>query len=144
MTLPERPGLLHAVPAMNVFALLTLFLMLGPSMLLQSGVSVELPPSRFQLERFEQTLVVTLGRAEDRSQLYFGRDPVTRKELVDRLDRVAANNRASRVVVLLQAGANVPVAWEREIAEMILSRGLNVALAGASEAHSHDSAAEEN
>ena len=62
--LPERPGLLHAVPVMDIFVLLWLLFLLGPSLLRQSGISVELPPSRFQLDRYQETLVITLGPGE--------------------------------------------------------------------------------
>ena len=60
-TLPEQPGFLHAVPLLNLFTLLLVFQVLGPAFLLQSGVSVELPPSRFQMERFEDPLVITVA-----------------------------------------------------------------------------------
>ena len=65
MTLPERPGLLHAVPILNLFALLWLLLLLSPLLLQQSGVAVELPPSRFQLERFQDCLLYTSPSPRD-------------------------------------------------------------------------------
>ena len=42
-SLPERPGFLFVVPAFNLFALLLVFFLLGPSFVSQSGVAVELP-----------------------------------------------------------------------------------------------------
>ena len=58
-TLPERPGVLFVVPAFNLFALLLVFFLLGPSFVSQSGVAVELPVSRFQMERQADATVVT-------------------------------------------------------------------------------------
>ncbi|MES2996849.1 MAG: biopolymer transporter ExbD [Verrucomicrobiota bacterium] len=131
LTLPERPGLLHAVPVMNIFSLLVLFLAMGPSMLLQSGVTVELPPSRFQLDRYESMLVITLGRGDEGPRFHLGRDLVTRESLAARLGEVVATGDTSRVIVLIQTDANVSVAEEREMVEMVLGKGLRVALAGA-------------
>ena len=64
MSLPERPGFLHAVPILNIFALVQLFFLLGPSLVLHSGVAVDLAPSRFQMERYQDSIVVTLGPGE--------------------------------------------------------------------------------
>ena len=70
--------------------LLWLLFLLGPSLLRQSGVAVELPPSRFQLERFQDSLVVTLGPGESAARIHFGRDPVTLDELTARLEKLRA------------------------------------------------------
>jgi hypothetical protein len=86
MTLPERPGFLHAVPVLNLFALLLLFLLLGPSFVMHSGISVELPPSRFQMERYRESLVVTLGPGQPTPRIHLGRDAVTLAELIQKLE----------------------------------------------------------
>jgi biopolymer transport protein ExbD len=74
-TLPEQPGFLFVVPVFNVFALLLLFFLLGPSFVSQSGVAVELPVSRFQLESQANTAVVTIT-AEDPPSYWFEREAV--------------------------------------------------------------------
>jgi biopolymer transport protein ExbD len=130
MTLPERPGFLHALPIFDLFALMLLFFLLGPALVLQSGVLVELPPSRFQMERFEETLVVTLAPGEPAARIHLGRNPVTREELAGRLDELAETGYAGKAVVLLQTDAGTPVGVEREITEMILQKGFRVALVG--------------
>lgn len=136
LTLPERPGLLHAVPILNIFALLLMFLLLGPSMLLQSGVAVDLPPSRFQLERFGTTLVVTLAPGEEGARIHLGREPVTIGELSSRLGDAAAKHTGEQIIVLLQSDAGTPVGFERQITELILSKKLRLALVGANAAAS--------
>jgi biopolymer transport protein ExbD len=130
MTLPERPGFLHALPMFDLFALMLLFFMLGPALVLQSGVLVELPPSRFQMERFEETLVVTLAPGEPTARIHLGRNPVTPEELAGRLDELGEAGYAGKAVVLLQTDAGTPVGVEREITEMILHKGFRVALVG--------------
>lgn len=129
--LPERPGLLHAVPVLDVFALLWLLFLLGPSLLRQSGVMVELPPSRFQLERFQQTLVITLGPGEDGPRIHLGRDAMTFDELTERFEQLRADGAPAKAMVLLQTDAGTPVGIERQVSEMVLGKGFRLALVGA-------------
>ena len=130
MTLPERPGFLHAVPILNIFALMQLFFLLGPSLLMQSGVAVDLPPSRFQLERYEEQLVVTLGPGVPNPRLHLGRDPVTQEELSARLDKLRETGAQAKAIVLLQTDAGTPAGVEREVTELILGKGFRLALVG--------------
>jgi len=131
MSLPERPGLLHAVPVLDVFALLWLLFLLGPSMLRQSGVAVELPPSRFQLERFQNTIVVTLGPGENDPRIHFGRDAVSLEELGSRLEKLRTEGAQANAMVLLQTDRGTPVGIEREVAELVLGKGFRLAMVGA-------------
>ncbi len=126
MTLPERPGFLHAVPVLNLFALLLLFLLLGPSFVMHSGVSVEMPPSRFQMERFRDSLVVTLGPG----RLHLGRDSMTLPDLLERLDEIHGQDGIAKTIVLMQTDAGTPVGVEREVTEAILAKGFRVAYVG--------------
>lgn len=130
--LPERPGLLHAMPVFDIFALVLLFFLLGPSFVLQSGVRVDPPPSRFQLERFEETLVVTLasGAVDASPAIYLGREKISASELVTRFEAYRHEGLAARAVVLLKSDQFTPVKFEREIAEVILEKGFRLALVG--------------
>jgi len=130
LTLPERPGLLHAVPILNLFALLVFFLLLGPSLILQSGVAVEKVPSRFQMQRYEDTLVITLGPGQSAAQIHLGRDPLTLTELATRLDALRTEGAKAKAIVLLQTDGNIPVATEREVAELVLEKGFRLAIVG--------------
>jgi biopolymer transport protein ExbD len=130
MSLPERPGLLHAVPVFDIFALLLLFFLMGPSFVLQSGVTVDLPPSRFQMERFEDTLVVTLGPGEPDLRIHLGRDPVSMSELGRRLDELRDAGAPARTIVLLKTDEGTPVRDERLISELVLEKGFRLGLVG--------------
>lgn len=132
MTLPERPGFLHVLPVLNIFALMQLFFLLGPMMGRQSGVAVDLPPSRFQMERYDQSLVVTLGPGEPEPRIHFGRDPVTKDELAAKLEQLREDGTQMRAIVLLQTDVGTPVGTEREITELVLSKGFRLAMVGRS------------
>jgi biopolymer transport protein ExbD len=131
ISLPERPGLLHAVPVLNVFALLWLLFLLGPSLSRQSGVAVELPPSKFQLERYQDSLVVTLGPGDGSPKIHFGRDTVSMEDLAARLDILRSEGAAAKTIVLLQTDVGTPVGLEREVSEMVLGKNFRLALVGA-------------
>jgi biopolymer transport protein ExbD len=130
MTLPERPGLLHAVPLLNIFALLQLFFLLGPALVLQSGVTVELPPSKFQMERYQNSIVLTLGPGEPAARIHFGRDAVTLEQLSDRLTNLWETGAHAKTVVLLQTDKGTPVGIEREVMELVLDKGFRLAVVG--------------
>ncbi len=132
MTLPERPGFLHAVPVLNIFALMQLFFLLGPSLVMQSGVAVDLPPSRFQMGRYQDALVVTLGPGEPGPRIHLGRDSVTLPELSSRLDALRADGAPTKAIVLLQTDAGTPVGIEREVTELVLGKGFRLAMVGKS------------
>lgn len=130
MSLPERPGFLHAVPILNLFALLQLFFLLGPSLVLQSGVAVDLPPSRFQMERYQESIVVTLGPGNAAPSIYLGRDEVTLDGLADRLEKLREQSAQRKSLVLLKTDKSTPVGTEREVTELILRKGFRIALVG--------------
>lgn len=131
LSLPERPGLLHAVPVVDLMLLLWLVFFLSSALTRQSGMKVELPPSRFQLERYPDTHVVTLGHADGKPRIHFGRDAVSTDQLSAKLDALHAQGAAARSMVLLQTDAGTPVGIERQIAEMILAKGFRLAVVGA-------------
>jgi biopolymer transport protein ExbD len=130
MTLQERPGLLHAVPVLNLFALMVFFILLGPSLVLQPGVAVEMAPSRFQMQRYQDTLVITIGPSEPIAEIHFGRDPVTMSELSKRLEKLHEDGAAAKAIVLLQSDIGTPVGVEREVTELVLAKGFRLAIVG--------------
>ena len=131
LTLPERPGFLHALPVLDLFILLWLLFLLGPSLMRQSGVEVELPPSRFQLERYQDAVVITLRPGDGEPSIHFGRESVTRGQLVERLDALRDSGKDRTSMVLLQSDLGTAVATEREISELVLEKGFRLALVGA-------------
>lgn len=126
LTLPERPGFLHVVPLFNLFALLLMFFVLGPSLVLQSGKQVELPPSKFQMERFTGAQVVTVGPGLP-AKIYLGREAISLDALGKKLDERRGNGPAA---VLLRADVGTPVALEQEVSELILRKNYKVMLVG--------------
>ena len=132
-TLPETPGFLFVVPAFNLFALLLVFFLLGPSFVSQSGVAVELPVSRFQMERQSDATVVTIT-AGDPPQYWVEREPVSLGQLSERLDARRGDEASPATTVLLRADKGVSVETQRHVAEIALQKGFRVYLLGQPEA----------
>lgn len=128
-TLPERPGFLHVLPLFNLFALLLVFLLLGPSFLMQAGVAVELPPSRFQMERYAQPVVISIV-AGPPAAVYFERRPVSMVELAELLEKRRGEGTPGENTVLLRSDQGVPVGVEREVMELALGKTYRVVKVG--------------
>ncbi len=128
-TLPEHPGFLHAVPLLNLFALLLVFQVLGPAFMQQGGVAVEMPSSRFQMERFEDPLVITVT-AGDPPAVFLGHEQIAMEQLGTRLDEARHSGEVEGRMAVLRFDAMIPAAVERQVAELALARGYRVVLAG--------------
>lgn len=127
-TLPERVGFLHAVPIVDLFALLLVAVMLGPSFITQAGVQVEMPVSRFQIARQADASVITITQGEP-PVFWLERERVTEEELIERLE---GRRKASIQVpvVHLRCDQHIPAEVERRVAELALQSGFRVYLLG--------------
>lgn len=127
-TLPERVGLLHAVPVFDIFVLILIALLLGQSLVTQSGVEVELPISRYQVARSGDATVITITPG-DPPVIWLERDKVTAVELSTKLSEL--RDASSTVpMVYIRSDKSVPAEYERKIAEAALSSGYRVYLLG--------------
>lgn len=138
-TLDERPGFLHAMPLFDLFALITMLLLLGPLFLSQGGISVEVPTSRFQMQRYGDSVVVTVGSGGEEAPIYLGRQPVTLGELAAQLAKLKLDERMGRAVVLLKTDTQTTVGIERKVSEIVLRAGFRLALVGKLERASEES-----
>lgn len=130
-TLPERPGFLFVVPAFNLLALLIVIL-LGPSFVSQYGVAMELPVSRYQMERPTDAAVITVTAAKPPAlpAYFLEREPVTLGELSERLDARRGSDFGPASSVLLQVEKGVPVEVQQGVAEIALQKGFRVWVLG--------------
>ena len=108
-------------------------MLLGPVFLSQSGISVELPASQFQMQRYQKSIVVTLHAGETGSQIYLGREAVSMEEFKARLEVLKADEVMSRAMVLLKTDVGTPSGMQAEMLDIILQLGFKVALVGKAE-----------
>ncbi len=138
LTLPERPGLLHALPVCDLFLVLWIVFMLGSALSRQTGVAVEMPASQFQLERYSDSLVVTLATGDGEPQLYLGRNAVSFEELEQQLKRLHDKGTQANSIVLLRTDAATPVGVQRRVQEMALALDFRVAVLGEEQAPANE------
>lgn len=132
-TLDERPGFLHALPLFDLFITVTMLLLLGPVFLNQSGVTVELPASQFQMQRYGESIVVTLHSGKNEPQIYLGREVVSLDELSSRLEVLKADEVMSRAMVLLKTDIGASAGMQSKIVDLVLRLGYKIALVGKTE-----------
>jgi len=108
----------------TVTVLLVFFLLLSTSFMMQPGVAVDLPVSRFLLPAVQDPLVVSVTGGPGAS--VFFEDRVI--ETADLGARLESRRTASRQVVI-KADEDAPVALVSAVTEMALERGFGVALA---------------
>ena len=127
-TLPERAGFLHAIPLFDLFVLLLVFILLGPSFVRHSGVRVEMPMSRYQVDRDPNAAVITITRGSP-AVLWLERQQVSEAELIQQL---AQRREESGTVptVYIRSDAEISSAYERQVAETALQQGFRVYLLG--------------
>jgi biopolymer transport protein ExbD len=128
-TLPERPGFLFVVPAFNLLALLIAFILLREAFATQHGVSLELPVSRYQMERQTDASVVSIT-AGDPPGYWMEREQLTLGQLSERLDSRRGSDFAPASNVLLRVDREVPVEIQQNVAEIALQKGFRVWVLG--------------
>ncbi|MEP2776343.1 MAG: hypothetical protein ABJQ29_14995 [Luteolibacter sp.] len=129
-TLEERPGFLHVLPLFDLFSLVAMLLLMSPMFLGSSGVMVDVPVSDFQMERFDESVVVTLGPGGEQGKMYVGRNAVSLAELPGLLAKLSEGDARSRIIILLKSDVGTSVGMERKVSEIILKAGFKLALVG--------------
>ena len=133
-TLDERPGFLHALPLFDLFSLVTILLLMSPMFLGSSGVTVDVPASEFEMERYTDSVVVTLGPGGEDAKIYMGRNAIEFAELPELLGKLAEGDAKAKMIILLKSDVGTSVGMERKVSELILKSGYRMALVGESQA----------
>lgn len=124
-----RPGMLFLLPVTDVFFSLLVFFLLGSSLVLQSGIRVELPTSAFAVQGFADAHVLVIS-AGDQPRLLLNRDEIMLEDLPARLDDLAERDRMAtgRVgEILVKADRTTPHGLVTRVKAEALGRGFRVA-----------------
>lgn len=108
----------------TVVLLLLFFLLLSNAFLLQPGVAIELPASRFLLPAMQDPLVVSITGGAGAS-VYFEDRLVEPAQLGPRLE----DRRSASRQVVIKADRDAPISLVSTVTELALERGFSVALA---------------
>ncbi len=119
-----HPGVVLYVPALNLVLLLVFFVLFSGSVLLQPGVAVAPPASRFLLPPVQNPLVISVT-SQPSAAVYFEDQAMDSGQLEVRLGR---RQRESRHVIV-KADRGAPFELVAGVTELALRMGFQVALA---------------
>lgn len=125
-----RPGLFLTVPLVDLFGVLLLFFLLGSSLVLQSGVRLELPPSSFALQGMAEARVLVVSGGE-LPRLVLDNEEIGIEDVPARFDELARLERQERgrvASLLIKADRTTPHGLVLALGDMALARGFRVAL----------------
>jgi len=130
-TLRFNPGMMLIIPVADVFLTLLVFFLLGSSLVVQSGVRLELPPSSFAVQGLADAhvLIVSAGPSP---HIILNQTEVARHHLPARLEALAKSDRQhiGRVGgIIVKADRTTPHGLVSELTSVALSHGFRVAWA---------------
>ena len=131
MTLPATPGFIHALPTLDIIALVLVFPLLGPSFVQQTGIDVKLHESPWRYEQMENPVVVTLGTGSHTTPMWVNKKRVPFNKLEDEIKRLREEDGGENITtVVLKSDVSVPSGVEKEVINRIMKMGLNCGLVG--------------
>jgi len=130
-TLTDKPGMLHALPLLDLLALVLIFPLLAPSFLSLSGAEVKLPENDFRMARVKDPIILTVALGEEEPQLWVRKRKVARTEVFNELERQAENwKQGGKPVVSLEVDVRVSSGYSAELSNDLLRNGYRVILVG--------------
>jgi len=129
LTLPSTPGFLHALPGLDLLALVLMFPLLGTSFVRQAGLEVTVHESPWRYQQMDNPVVITLGAGESRP-IWVNKKQVLLEDLeaeISALQKAEGDTITSAVV---RSDISVSSGFEKEVINRILKMGLNCGLVG--------------
>lgn len=129
-TLQNRAGLLHLTPMLDTIMLLLIFVLIGGSYVLHSGIEVDVPVSSSVLQIQPGAHIVTMKpNMGSGSQVMLNGDLVTMQQLSARLEQGRTGSRQ----VILRGDNQAPFGLGVRIMSMAKNFGYEVAISTGSE-----------
>lgn len=123
--LQSHGGLLFLGPVINAVLLVLFFFVLSSSLVVRSGVSVELPESGASLQPFADPLLIHVAAGTGPARLYLDDRPATLSEMPALLDE----HRERHGQVIIQADVLAPYGLVMQVSNLALERGYALAFA---------------
>jgi len=130
-TLRFRPHLLYTIPVMDLLGLLLLFFLLTSSLVLPTGIRLELPPSSFALQGMADARVLVVSGGEEPRMILDGVE-VDTVSIASHLREMARQDREERgraAALIIMADRSTPHGLVVSLGDQALELGFRVALA---------------
>lgn len=118
-------GLLFLGPVVNAVLIVLFFFVLSSSLVVRSGVTINLPESAASLQPFADPLLINIAAGTGSAELYLDDRPVALAELAE----ILANERENHGQVIIQADVLAPYGLVMQVANLALERGYSLAFA---------------
>lgn len=130
LTLPSAPGMLHALPGIDIIALVLVFPLLGPSFVQQTGIDVKVHESPWRYEQMENPIVVTLGAGRS-TPIWVNKKRISMDNLEEEIKRLRREEGGDAITTaVLRSDVSVPSGVEKDVMNRIMKLGLTCGIVG--------------
>ncbi len=123
-TLRDNAAMLYAAPILDAMLLILIFFLLSSSLVLRSGIPVDIPKSASSLPPAEASHVITVLRGTS-PQIYFNEKEIQLDDLADELDQASSEAR----YVIIRADREAAFGAIIDISNIVLDKGRGLELA---------------
>lgn len=122
-TLTLRPDFLYLAPLLNIVLLLLIFFLLNSTLVVRSGIRVQLPVSQSSLRLVERAHIITI-QAGDSPSVWLNDQPIFTGDLAAALEAVKSETRN----VVVNADQAVPHGMVQRVQNAVLAAGCDLAM----------------
>ena len=122
-TLTLRPDFLYLAPLLNIVLLLLIFFLLNSTLVVRSGIRVQLPVSQSSLKLVERAHIITI-QAGDSPSVWLNDKPIFTGDLAAALEKVKSETRN----VVVNADQAVPHGMVQRVQNAVLAAGCDLAM----------------
>ena len=122
-TLTLRPDFLYLAPLLNIVLLLLIFFLLNSTLVVRSGIRVQLPVSQSSLKLVERAHIITI-QAGDSPSVWLNDKPIFTGDLAAALEAVKSETRN----VVVNADQAVPHGMVQRVQNAVLAAGCELAM----------------
>ena len=122
-TLTLRPDFLYLAPLLNIVLLLLIFFLLNSTLVVRSGIRVQLPVSQSSLKLVERAHIITI-QAGDTPSVWLNDKPIFTGDLAAALEAVKSETRN----VVVNADQAVPHGMVQRVQNAVLAAGFDLAM----------------
>lgn len=122
-TLTLRPDFLYLAPLLNIVLLLLIFFLLNSTLVVRSGIRVQLPVSQSSLKLVERAHIITI-QAGDTPSVWLNDKPIFTGDLAAALETVKSETRN----VVVNADQAVPHGMVQRVQNAVLAAGCDLAM----------------
>lgn len=118
MSLPDRPGLIHMLPGIDILALVFILPLISSSFKSNAGIEIVMPSSPYRLAAMERSVQVSI-KGVTNPKIWVNKREVTERELLKEIAKEVDAKGKGTVVITLQVDVNVPSGYKAEIVKKL-------------------------